>query len=72
MYSKNSDVTVDECSTRKLDKLTTFTENIVTYMARFVVHKVVTTIDREVCKAALFAKSDSDLEPQYCLFSLMH
>ena len=68
VYSKNSDVTVDECSTRKLDTLTIFTENIVTYMAGFVVRKVVTIIDCEVGKAALFAKSDSDLgvEPQYC------
>ena len=59
---------MDECSTRKLDTLTIFTENIVTYMAGFVVRKVVTIIDCEVCKAALFAKSDSDLgvEPQYC------
>ena len=68
VYSKNSDVTVAECSTRKLDTLTIFTDNIVTYMAGFVVRKVVTIIDCEVCKTALFAKSDSDLgvEPQYC------
>ena len=37
-------------------------------MTSFVVHKVVTIIDCEVCKAV--GKSDCDLAPQYCLFSL--
>ena len=66
VYSKNSDITVDERSTRKLDMLTIFTENTVTNMAGFVVRKVVVLLTAKCAKRHCLQNSASDLEPQYC------